>query len=107
MQVVAEASEDEATKPRGGDLGFFARDRMPEEFMAEVEKLRPGKPHPPFRSRLGFHILQLTDARPERQMAFEEVRSDIAAYLANAKRAAAVEKLAGRLRAAEFVRTPL
>ena len=106
-QLVTEASEDEATKPRGGDLGFFSRERMPEYFIAEIEKLRPGVRRPPFRSPLGFHILELTESKPGRQMEFEEVRAEIALQLANARRAAATDVLAGQLRTAEFLRTPL
>ena len=105
--LVAEASEDEATKPRGGDLGFFSAVRMPADFMAEVEKLKPGKPSAPVRLHLGFHILQLTDSRPARPMPFAEVQAEIALHLQNAKRAAAIERLRQRLAMAEFIRTPL
>jgi peptidyl-prolyl cis-trans isomerase C len=106
-QLVAEASEDEATKGRGGDLSFFSVARMPEELIAEVEKLAPGKPSAPVRTPLGFHILQLADTRPARQLSFDEVRGEIALHLTNRKRAAAVEKLRQQLTTAEFVRTPL
>ncbi len=80
---------------------------MPAEFLAEIEKLRPGKPTAPVRLPLGFHIFQLTDTRPARQMPFEEVREEIALHLANAKRAASVERLRQRLSVADFIRTPL
>jgi len=103
----AEASEDDATKERGGDLGFFSAARMPADFIAEVEKLEPGKPNTPLRLHLGFHILQLTDSRAARQMPLEEVLPEITLHLTNAKRAAAVERLRQRLTMAEFVRPPL
>ena len=106
-QLVAELSEDDATKERGGDLGFFSAARMPAEFLAAVQKLAPGKPGSPVRLPLGFHILQLTDTRPARQMPFEEVRAEIALHLANGKRAAALGGLRQRLSTAEFIRTPL
>jgi parvulin-like peptidyl-prolyl isomerase len=38
--LVAEASEDEATKVPGGDLGIFSAARVPPEFVAQLEKLR-------------------------------------------------------------------
>ena len=106
-QLIAEASEDEATKNRGGDLGFFSAARMPEEFLAQVENLQPGTPSAPVRLPLGFHILQLTDTRPARQMMFDEAKGEIALHLTNTRRAAAVEKLRQRLTTAEFIRTPL
>lgn len=106
-QLVSETSEDDATKEFGGDVRFFSAERMPADFMAAVQKLAPGKPSPPVRLALGFHILQLTDTRPARQMPFQEVRGEIGLHLANAKRAAAVERLRQRLTTAEFIRTRL
>ena len=35
-QLASAASEDEATKNRGGDLGFFSADRTPPEFFLAV-----------------------------------------------------------------------
>ncbi|MBA2433017.1 MAG: peptidylprolyl isomerase, partial [Chthoniobacterales bacterium] len=72
--LAAEASEDPATKARGGDLGFFSAARMPEDFMAEVVQLTPGTPSPVVQTALGFHILLLTDLKTARALAFEEVR---------------------------------
>ena len=106
-QLIAEFSEDDATKERGGDLGFFSAERMPPDFISEIAKLRPGKPSPPVRLHLGFHIFQLTDTRPARQMPFAEVQAEIALRLTNAKRAAAIDQLRSRLTTAEFLRTPL
>jgi parvulin-like peptidyl-prolyl isomerase len=37
-ELVAAVSEDEASKTRGGDLGFFAAERVPAEFFAAAEK---------------------------------------------------------------------
>ncbi len=106
-RLVAEVSEDEATKGRGGDLGFFSAARMPEDFVAAIRTSPPGKPGPPVRLPLGFHIFQLTDTRPARQMPLDETRGEIGLHLANGNRAAAVERLRQRLSTAEFVRTPL
>jgi parvulin-like peptidyl-prolyl isomerase len=106
-QLAMLASEDEATKANGGDLGYFAADRLPEEFIAEIEKLRVGQISAPIRSHLGFHIVQLTDVKPSRAMTFEEVRDEIALKLRNDKRAAAVDRLAEKLAEAEFRANPL
>jgi parvulin-like peptidyl-prolyl isomerase len=90
--LAAENSEDEATKLRGGDLGYFSATRMPPDFVEAAQKLHPGEISKPIRTRLGFHILKLIDAQPARQKAFDEARSDIAIDLANQKRVAAVQK---------------
>jgi parvulin-like peptidyl-prolyl isomerase len=103
--LVAEASEDEATKANGGDLGFFSAARVPPEFVAEIEKLRVGQISAPFQTPLGFHIAQLTDLKPPRQLTFDEARPEIQQRLLNDKRTAAVAAVAERLAFAEYVRT--
>jgi parvulin-like peptidyl-prolyl isomerase len=103
-QLAAEASEDKATKNIGGDLGWFARRGVPAEFADAVSRLRIGDTSAPFRSRLGFHVAQLTGVQPIRRMTFEEARAEIAGRLANEKRAGFVAALEEQLGAAEFIR---
>ena len=102
--LAAEASEDEATKRNGGDLGYFSAGRMPPEFIEQVAKLRLGQISAPIRTHLGFHIVQLTEVKPPRELTFAEARAEIATRLANEKREAAVAGVVARLSVAEFVR---
>ena len=91
--LTAEYSEDEATKLRGGDLGYFSATRMPPDFVEAALKLHSGEISKPIRTRLGFHLLRLIDVQGARQKTFGESRGDIAIELANQKRAVAVQKL--------------
>lgn len=91
--LAAENSEDESTKLRGGDLGYFSATRMPPDFVEAALKLHPGEISEPIRTRLGFHILKVIDVQPARQKTFDEARNDIAIDLANQKRASAVQRL--------------
>jgi parvulin-like peptidyl-prolyl isomerase len=100
-QLAAEASEDEASKPRGGDLGYFSETRMPPEFMAEIKKLRVGEISKPIRSHLGFHIAQLTDIKPAHFLTFEEARPEISVALANERRTNCVDQIARTLSRAD------
>jgi peptidyl-prolyl cis-trans isomerase C len=88
--LVAKFSEDDATKERAGDLGYFARARMLPAVFDAAQKLRPGETSAPLRSRLGFHLIRLTESRPARALSFEEAQPEIVALLENQKRAAAV-----------------
>lgn len=88
--LVAEFSEDEATKKRGGDLGYFSATRMLPAVFAAAQQLQPGQISAPVRSRLGFHIIRLTEARPARALSFEEARPEIVAQLENQERLGAV-----------------
>jgi parvulin-like peptidyl-prolyl isomerase len=91
--LAAQTSEDEATKLRGGDLGYFSANRMPPDFVEATLTLHPAEVSKPIRTRLGFHILKLIDVQPARQKTFDEVRNDIAIELANQKRANAIQQL--------------
>ena len=96
-QIASEASEDENTKTRGGDLGFFAETRMPGDFIAEIKKLRLNETSKPFRTNLGFHIAQLTDLKEAGPLGFNEARPAIALLFANNQRAHRVNQLAEEL----------
>jgi parvulin-like peptidyl-prolyl isomerase len=91
--VVALDSEDEATKTRGGDLGFFSADRMPQDFFEATIGLRLGEISKPMRTTLGFHIIQETEIKPARTMAFEEARPEIETELEREKRSRALQKV--------------
>ncbi|MEO5721242.1 MAG: peptidylprolyl isomerase [Chthoniobacterales bacterium] len=96
--LAQEASEDEETKTRGGDLGYFSAWRMPPDFLTELAKLSVGQTSPPVQCRLGFHIVALTERRPARRLTIEEARGEIASQIVNQKRAAAVADLTSEIR---------
>lgn len=95
--LVATYSEDEATKKIGGDLNYFAQERMLPAVFAAAEQLQPGALSPPVRSRLGFHLLRLTDRKPARQLSLAEASPEIADCLTNRDRVVAVAALSGWL----------
>jgi parvulin-like peptidyl-prolyl isomerase len=99
--LATEASEDEASKQRGGDLGYFSDTRMPPEFIAEIKKLRVGETSKPFRSHLGFHIAQVTETRAAHLLTFEEARPEISVALGNGHRANRVDQIAKTLAGAD------
>lgn len=91
--ALAVLSEDQASKSRGGDLGYFSEARVPAEFMAEIRKLRVGETSKPFRSGLGFHIAQLTEIKPPHLLSFDQARPEILSTLANERRARNVARI--------------
>ena len=76
-------SEDPRSKPRGGDLGWFARDRVPAEFAEVVFALPVGTLSEPFRSPLGWHIAEVIEHQAERPVTFDEVGEEIRVHLKN------------------------
>jgi len=61
----------------GGDLGFFARGEMPEEFEKAVFNLKPGEISPIIKTEYGYHILLLESKKQARHIGFKEARDDI------------------------------
>ncbi|NIQ37335.1 MAG: hypothetical protein GTN81_01915 [Proteobacteria bacterium] len=60
----------------GGDLGYFARGDMPEEFNV-VFSMKEGQVSTIVKSPYGFHIFKVEGRTPARQLTFEEVTEDI------------------------------
>lgn len=58
----------------GGDLGFFARGQMVQEFEDVVFGLRPGQVSGVFQTEFGFHIAKVLDRKPPVPCPVEEVR---------------------------------
>ena len=68
-------SDDPGSAGNGGDLGFFGRGLMTPEFEQAVFALDKGGRSDIVRSPFGFHIIELTDIRPEVAQSFEEART--------------------------------
>jgi len=79
--LVSQHSEDARSKPLGGDLGWLSATRMPADFMGHVTKLRIGETSAPLETKLGWHILRVTERREPRLSTFDEARPEIEALL--------------------------
>jgi len=102
--LAAAMSEDEASKKNGGDLGFFATDRVPLEFFDAAAELQPNGPPRFLHSHLGFHALQSTDIHPARLLTLTEATPEIRARVSAEKRRSGVAALKSELaRSTHFV----
>lgn len=71
-------SADTSSAAKGGDLGFFGRDRMVPEFDKAVFSLTtPGELSGVVKTEFGFHIIKLEEVRPAGLRPFEEVRDTL------------------------------
>ena len=70
-------SDDPGSAGNGGDLGFFGRGLMTPEFEQAVFAMEKGGRSDIVRSPFGFHIIELTDIRPEVARPFEDVRAEL------------------------------
>jgi len=62
---------------KGGDLGYFTRDRMVPAFAEAAFALKAGEVSEVVRTQYGFHIIKVEDVRPARTIPLEEARSEI------------------------------
>jgi parvulin-like peptidyl-prolyl isomerase len=83
----------------GGDLGYFPRGQMVDEFDEVVFELEAGAVSPIFRTTFGFHIAKLLDRQPPRVKALPEVEEEILGELQRQKQTRALENFVDRLRA--------
>jgi peptidyl-prolyl cis-trans isomerase C len=89
---------------RGGDLGWFARGRMPKAFDDACFSLSNGKISGVVASPYGFHVFKLLGRRAARQRKFDDVRRQAELRATVDKRAQAERALLAQLRAAAEVK---
>jgi peptidyl-prolyl cis-trans isomerase D len=96
-QVAAAVSEDPGSKDRGGDLGYFGRGRMIQEFESAAFGAAPGTLVGPVRTSFGLHLIEVLDHRPGGSQPLAEVEARIRIQLAGERAEAAAEARARAL----------
>lgn len=92
-KVAADMSEDPATKDKGGDLGYFSKDRMSPEFAEASFKMKVDEVSEPVKTEYGIHIIKVTGKKAARTVPYEEAKDKIISYLKDEKKRAALEEL--------------
>ena len=89
---------------RGGDLGYFPRGQMVEQFDGVVFGLAPGKYSEIFRTQFGYHIAKVYDRKPEGIRPLADVKGNIEALLFEQKKQRRIEQCLDSLRAKADIR---
>jgi peptidyl-prolyl cis-trans isomerase C len=88
-----------APTPRGGgDLGYFSRGQMPQEFDAVVFNLKAGKLSAVVETTYGYHLFLVTDRRAAHRKSNEEIREERLRILEAQKREKAFRAWVAMLR---------
>lgn len=95
--LAKELSQDPATKDNGGSLGWMTRDRLPADFAAPVSAMPVNKPEL-VRTKLGWHLVEVTGSKPAEPRTFEQAKPEIIAALEAIKRQKAVDDVRRSLR---------
>ncbi|MES2983256.1 MAG: peptidylprolyl isomerase [Verrucomicrobiota bacterium] len=96
-ELALSLSADPASKNLAGDLGWMSRERLPKDFADPVFQLEKNKPTL-IQTKLGFHIVELTDRLPAETPPLEALRDEIHTALAATKRHQAVNDFRAALR---------
>jgi hypothetical protein len=89
----------------GGDLGYFPRGEMVDEFDQVVFGLSPNETSGIFRTAFGFHIAKCYDKRAAGIRSLADVRQDIERMLHREKQERALEQFVDALKAKADIRT--
>ncbi len=90
--IARKESEDLGTANLGGDLGFFSKQDVPEEFAKATFSEKPGHIIGVIQTVAGYHIIKVTDRKAAGITPYEEVKNDIKAYLENERRISSLQK---------------
>jgi peptidyl-prolyl cis-trans isomerase D len=76
-KLAREYSKDPGSAANGGDLGFFGRNMMVKPFEEAAFALKQGEVSDVVETDFGFHIIRVTEIKPEQTKPFDAVRADI------------------------------
>ncbi len=77
FEKLAQLHSQDTLSSRGGDLGFFEKNKMFKPFADQAFSLKAGEISSIFRTRHGFQILKLTDIKPAVSQSLDEVKEEI------------------------------
>jgi parvulin-like peptidyl-prolyl isomerase len=76
-KLVEELSDDERTKPIGGDLGWIERGSIDTEWEVIVFSMSKGETRGPINGPAGLHVFHVVDVETTEQKPFEEMKETI------------------------------
>ena len=81
--LAKENSQDTLSALKGGDLGFFTKDEMVEEFAKAAFALKPNTISGVVQTPYGYHIIKVTDRKEAGKYTFDQTKKEIIALLEN------------------------
>jgi peptidyl-prolyl cis-trans isomerase C len=79
-ELAKQYSEDPSSA-RGGDLSYFGRGRMVKPFEDAAFALKQGEVSDIVETQFGYHLIKVTDRKPETLVPYEEIKNKLQDYL--------------------------
>lgn len=95
--LASTVSEDEGSKKNGGDLGWMRQARLPGDFATAVFAMSVKKPTL-VRTKLGWHIVEVTEISPAALLPYEAMKEEIMAAITDSRRDDLVRQYRHQLR---------
>lgn len=75
--ALAKVKSKDASKDKGGELGFIAKGQTVPEFEQAAFALQPGQISDIVKTQFGYHIIKATEKQPEKLMAYDGIKDQL------------------------------
>jgi len=83
--TLAKEFSEGPSKNKGGDLGYFQRGQMVKPFEDAAFALKTEEVSDIVETQFGYHIIKVVDKKPEKTIAYENVKKDLTQHLKQEK----------------------